>query len=95
MPAYIIVNVKVTNSEQYKEYQKWSTLAMRAHDVKVLVRGGKYEVLEGKDPSRTVIMQFPSVEAARAWYDSHQYRRARNARAGAAEMTMYIVEGLN
>ncbi len=95
MTAYVIVNVKVTNPEQYKEYQKWSTLAMRAHDVKVLVRGGKCEVLEGRDPIRTVVMQFPSMDAARAWYDSHQYRRARNAREGAAEMTMYIVEGLN
>lgn len=94
MTAYVIVNVKVTNPEQYKEYQKWSTLAMRAHDVKVLARGGKTEVLEGRDPIRTVIMQFPSMDAARAWYDSHQYRRARNAREGAAEMNMYIVEGL-
>jgi uncharacterized protein (DUF1330 family) len=95
MTAYVIVNVKVTNPEQYKEYQKWSTLAMRAHDVKVLVRGGQCEVLEGRDPIRTVIMQFPSMDAARAWYHSDQYRRARNARAGAAEMNMYIVEGLS
>lgn len=94
MTAYVIVQVEVTNPEQYKEYQKFSSLAMQAHAVKVLVRGGQQEVLEGNVPPRTVVMEFPSVEKARAWYESEEYRQARAAREGAAKMNMYIVEGL-
>ncbi|HEY9571765.1 MAG TPA: DUF1330 domain-containing protein [Pusillimonas sp.] len=93
MTAYVIANVFVTNPEKYEEYRRFSTLAMRAHDVKVLVRGGKTENLEGRDPGRTVMLEFPSMAAARVFYNSAQYRRARNARERAAVMNMYIVEG--
>ncbi len=94
MTAYLIANVTVTDPEAYEDYRRFSTLAMRAHDVKVLVRGGKVQPLEGRDPGRTVILQFPSMAAAMAFYDSAQYRRARNARERAAIMNMYVVEGI-
>ncbi|WP_442592736.1 DUF1330 domain-containing protein [Parapusillimonas sp. JC17] len=94
MAAYVIANVFVTNPEKYEEYRRFSTLAMRAHDVKVLVRGGKTETLEGRDPGRTVVLQFPTMAAARAFYHSAQYRRARNVRERAAVMNMYVVEGV-
>lgn len=94
MTAYIIANITVTNPEVYEEYRRFSTLAMRAHDVTVLVRGGAVQSLEGQDPGRTVMLQFPTVEAATAFYNSAEYCRARNAREHAAIMTMYIVEGV-
>jgi uncharacterized protein (DUF1330 family) len=94
MTAYLIANVVVTNPEKYEDYKRFSTLAMRAADAKVLARGGKTESLEGPDPSRTVVLEFPSMAAARGFYNSCQYRRARNARERAAIMTMYIVEGV-
>ena len=93
MTAYIIANITVTNPEAYEEYRRFSTLAMRAHDVKVLVRGGKTQTLEGHGPGRTVMLQFPNMAAATAFYNSAQYRRARNVRERAAIMNMYIVEG--
>ena len=93
MSAYIIADVTVTNAQQYEDYKRLSTLAMRAHDAKVLVRGGETRHLEGREPGRTVLMQFPSMAAAQAFYDSWQYRRARNAREGAAIMNMFIVQG--
>jgi len=94
-PGYVIADVTVTNDRQYAEYRKWSTLAMRAHDAEVVVRGGAIEVLEGPwQPTRMVILKFPSMEKARAFYHSHQYRRARNAREGAAVMRMVLVEGM-
>lgn len=94
MSAYIIADVHVTNPRQYEDYKRLSTLAMRAYDAKVLVRGGETRPLEGREPGRTVLMQFPSVTAAQAFYDSWQYRRARNAREGAAVMNMFIVQGI-
>jgi uncharacterized protein (DUF1330 family) len=94
MPAYIIADVEVTDPTQYEEYKKLSTAAMQAHGVEVLVRGGRTEPLEGRAPHRVVVLRFPSIEAARAFYDSSDYARARAARAGAAIMNVFIVEGL-
>ncbi|MDR0216781.1 MAG: DUF1330 domain-containing protein [Comamonas sp.] len=93
--GYIIASVTVTQPEQYEEYRKWSTEAMRVHGAEVCVRGGKVEVLEGDwNPGRTVILKFPSFEAARAFYDTPEYLRAREAREGASIMRMVCVEGV-
>ncbi|MEI2417403.1 DUF1330 domain-containing protein [Orrella sp. JC864] len=93
MTAYLIADVQVTHPQRYEDYKRLSTLAMRAHDAKVLVRGGETRRLEGREPGRTVMIEFPSMAAAQAFYDSWQYRRARNAREGAAIMNMFIVQG--
>ncbi len=93
--AYIIANVDVTNPEQYEEYKKLSTIAMKAHGAEVCIRGGKVQVLEGDwNPSRFVMLKFPSVDAAKAFNDSVEYAAARQARQGAAVMRMLIVEGV-
>jgi uncharacterized protein (DUF1330 family) len=92
--AYIISNVRVTNPTQYEEYKKLSTLAIEAHDAEVCVRGGASDVLEGDwHPDRLVVLKFPTVAKARAFYDSVEYSRARQAREGAAVMRMVVVEG--
>ena len=93
--GYVIASVTVTNPTQYEEYRKWSTVAMQAHGAEVCVRGGKVEVLEGDwNPGRTVILKFPSFEAARAFYDTPEYQKAKAAREGAAVMRMVCVEGV-
>ncbi|GAB4481707.1 MAG: DUF1330 domain-containing protein [Burkholderiaceae bacterium] len=94
MPAYIVAEVEVTDPAQYEEYKKLSTAAIAAHGAEVLVRGGRTEPLEGRAPHRVVVLRFASMAAARAFYDSPEYARARAARAGAAIMNMFIVEGL-
>ena len=96
MPSgYIIASVTVTNPEQYEEYRKWSSEAILAHNAEVCVRGGQVKVLEGDwNPGRTVILKFPSFEAAEAFYNSADYRRAKAAREGAAIMRLVCVEGL-
>lgn len=94
MTAYLIADVDVTKPSQYEDYKRLSTLAMRAHNAKVLVRGGESKHLEGREPGRTVLLEFPSMAAAQAFYDSWQYRRARNAREGAAIVNMFIVQGM-
>ena len=96
MPSgYIIANVSVTNPQQYEDYKKWSTEAFRVHGGEICVRGGQVEVLEGDwRPERLVVARFPSFAAAKAFYDSAEYLRARQAREGAAIMRMVVVEGL-
>jgi len=93
--AYIIANVHVSDPTQYEEYKKFSSLAMQAHGAEVCVRGGAAKVLEGDwQPERVVVLKFPSVEKAQAFYDSPEYARARDAREGAAIMRMIVVQGV-
>jgi len=93
--AYVIAHVEVTNPEQYEEYKKLSTIAMKAHGAEVCIRGGKVEVLEGDwAPTRFVMLKFPGMEQAKAFYNSAEYEAARKARQGAAVMRMVVVEGV-
>jgi len=93
--AYILANITVTNPEQYEEYKKLSSAAMKAQGAEVCVRGGKVEVLEGDwAPERVVLLKFPSVEAARKFNDSVEYGAARKSRQGAAVMRMVLIEGV-
>ncbi len=92
--AYLIANVDVHDPVQYEEYKKLSTLAMKAHGAEVCIRGGRVEVMEGDwAPSRVVMLKFPSMDAARTFYNSTEYAAAIQARQGIADMRMNIVEG--
>lgn len=96
MPAYVIANVEVSDPEQYKQYMALSPGAIAAAGGRFLVRGGRHEVLEGDwHPNRMVVVEFPDLETARAFYDSTLYRAARDARAGATHrFDMVVVEGV-
>ena len=91
--GYIISNVRVTNPQQYEEYKKLSSAAMLAHGAQVCVRGGVSEVLEGDwQPDRIVVLKFPSVEKAKAFYDDVKGRMAKFGRAPAH---LKIMAGFN
>jgi uncharacterized protein (DUF1330 family) len=93
--GYILAYVDVTDPVQYEQYKVLSTKAMQSHGAEVLVRGGKTEQLEGEwAPTRVVVLKFPSYDAAKVFYDSQEYRAARDARAKAAKMNMIVVEGV-
>lgn len=93
--GYLIAYVDVTNPTQYEDYKRLSSAAMQAHGAEVCVRGGAVQPLEGDwAPTRVIVLKFPSFEAAKAFYETEEYRRARDARAGAAVMNMIAVEGL-
>ena len=92
--AYLIANVDVHDPVQYEQYKKLSTLAMQAHGAEICIRGGRVEVMEGDwNPSRVVMLKFPSMDAARAFYNSPEYAPAIAVRQGIADMRMIIVEG--
>ena len=57
------------------------------------MRGGTREVVEGKVRSRTVVLEFPSYEAALACYRSPDYQAAKQLRDGKAEVDLVVVEG--
>jgi len=95
MPAYIIGQINITDPEKYQEYAKLAAPATAKYGGKFLVRGGAKTVMEGKVPyTRIVVSEFPSVEAAKKFYNSVEYQAAREKRLGAADFNMMVVEGI-
>ena len=97
MPAsYIIVEMNITNLDQYKKYMASAQEAVKAAGGEYLARGGRHETLEGDwKPHRVGVLRFPSFEQAKAFYDGEQYTQARKLRAGATEyFNMVLVEGV-
>ncbi len=97
MPAaYIIVDMQISNMEQYQQYMAQAPAAVAAAGGEYLVRGGRFETLEGQwQPSRIAMLRFPSFDAAKVFYDGEMYRAAREKRLGATQFfNMVLVEGV-
>ena len=94
--AYIIVDMQISNPEQYKQYMAQAPAAVKAAGGEYLVRGGRFEVMEGNwNPARIAMLRFPSFEQAKAFYNGEMYRQARAQRDGATQFfNMILVEGV-
>jgi uncharacterized protein (DUF1330 family) len=95
-PAYIIVEMHITDPEQYKQYMAAAPAAVKAGGGEYLVRGGRHETLEGDwQPHRVALLRFPSYEQAKAFYDGDYGVKVKPKRAGAtAYFNMVLVEGV-
>jgi uncharacterized protein (DUF1330 family) len=95
MAAYVIADVHIKDPERYQNYRTMVPASLEKYGGKFLVRGGKPDKLEGsREPGRVVVLEFPSVEHARRWYDSPEYRDARALRLSTADSHLIIVEGV-
>ncbi|MBL8076461.1 MAG: DUF1330 domain-containing protein [Anaerolineales bacterium] len=95
MTAYVILDIDVHDPAQYEEYKKLSPASIATYGGKFIVRGGKTETLEGDwSPSRLVVLQFESVDRAKAWINSEEYREARAMRHRTSTSQAVVVEGL-
>jgi uncharacterized protein (DUF1330 family) len=93
--AYIIVEIEVTDPIGYEEYKKLAGATVEKYGGKYHVRGGKTEVLEGDwNPKRIVVLEFPSIDRAKAWLNSEEYREPRKMRHRTAKTKMIVVEGV-
>ncbi len=96
MAAYVIYQGEVLDPERYDEYKTKGAASILAAGGKYLVRGGEVEVLEGEPPAgRTVVLEFPTRQAAIDWYRSDEYTEIRKIREGAARARMYVVDGVD
>jgi uncharacterized protein (DUF1330 family) len=95
-PAYIIVEMNVSDPDRYKEYMAKAPACVKAFGGEYLVRGGHHQVLEGDwQPHRLAVLKFPSFEQAQAFYNDGPYREVRKLREGATEyFNMVLVEGV-
>ncbi len=95
MPAYVVVDIEQSDPERAARYRELSGPSVERHGGRFLVRGGNLSVLDGDwEPQRLVVIEFASVDAARTWFDSDDYREARAVRKGAGSWNMVVVEGL-
>jgi uncharacterized protein (DUF1330 family) len=91
--GYTIVRIDITDPEAYTRYAKVATEAIQKHGGRALVRGGRFEAVEGVARARNVVVEFDSFEAARAFYFSSEYQQAKAMREGAATVEYVLVEG--
>lgn len=94
MTAYVVLfrESPIRNAEEMQTYQSMPRPA-DTKGLKPLVVYGAQEPIEGTPPDGVVILEFPSVEAAREWYHSPEYQAASKHRRNAADYRGVIVEG--
>ena len=94
MAAYMVARINVTDPVQYEQYKALAPIAIKKFGGEYMTRGGDMETLEGPEETlRVVLVKFPDMDAARGFYDSPEYKKARDARDGAAEGQFIILDG--
>lgn len=95
MSAYFLVNITVRDPAKFEQYRQAVPAVIAKHGGRYLVRGGAVDVLEG-DPglNRVVVLEFPDMAAARAFYTSEEYAPLLALRLSATECSVALVEGL-
>jgi uncharacterized protein (DUF1330 family) len=91
--GYWIVHITVTDPDNYPRYIAADAAAFAKFDARLLVRGGRYEAVEGPARQRHVVIEFESYEKALACYRSAEYQAAAKLRQAYAESEVLIVEG--
>jgi uncharacterized protein (DUF1330 family) len=94
MPAYIIADITISDPDRYAEYRAQVPATVAKHGGRFIVRGGAHERLEGDwQPGRLVVIEFPDMAAARAWYRSQEYGPLVKLRQSASSGSVVLVEG--
>ena len=95
MAAYVIFYVEsITDRQALEHYKRAALPTLREAGGSVTVAYGRHEVLEGAPLTGVVMVEFPSFEAARAWYHSDAYRTASVLRKAASTAHAVLVEGV-
>ena len=95
MAAYVIAEIRITDSETYMQYIEQVPALIRKHGGEYIVRGGAPETLEGKwSPQRVVVLKFPDREAVKAFFSDHEYSPIRDIRRSSSEAEIVLVDGI-
>jgi uncharacterized protein (DUF1330 family) len=96
MVAYIVfTREKVLDQRGLDVFATEAQTTVAGHEVKMLAFYGSHEDLEGRSTEGTVILEFPSIEAAKAWYNGSTYREVREQRLKGATDRVTLVEGVS
>lgn len=95
MAAYIVfIRERTRDQAELKSYSEMAPAALAGHAVTPLAVYGRYEVIEGPEVEGMAVLQFPTFEEAKTWYDSPAYQAAREHRVKGADYRAVIVEGV-
>jgi uncharacterized protein (DUF1330 family) len=95
MSAYIVVDLDVLDNEKFDVYRQQVPATIEKYGGRYIVRGGKVETLEGNwRPKRFVVLEFPSAERAKAWWESVEYAEPKALRQACAASNLILVEGV-
>lgn len=94
MSAYVIVDTKIKNAEEYEKYKALARPIVEQYGGTYLARGGAMQVLDDElwSPTRLVLLQFPDTDAARDFFDSDEYAPVKAIRHEHADSTSVIFE---
>jgi uncharacterized protein (DUF1330 family) len=95
MAAYLIANYRITNPDEYAEYPPAVAPTLAPHGAEPLVVDFDSEPVEGDAQAVTIVLKFESREAARAWYESDEYRAIKHLRADNTEGFLLIADGVD
>ena len=95
MKGFVIVDIEILDQGKYQKYKQLAASSIEQYGGNYVVRGGRIQPLEGDwRPERLAIVEFESLEKAKAWYDSPEYAPAKQIRQEASRGKILIVEGL-
>jgi uncharacterized protein (DUF1330 family) len=95
MPAYVLVEIEIHDPATYERYKTLAPPAIAAYGGRYLARGGEATLLEGdREPKRVVVLEFPSLERARAWWASPEYAEGKALRQRSATTRMIAIDGI-
>lgn len=94
MTAYVIlIKNRTRDAAAMAAYAEKAAVARAGRDLKRLVAYGAIEVLEGEAAEGMVLLEFPTMEDAHAWYDSPAYQEAKQHRLKGADFRVLLVQG--
>jgi len=93
-PAYLLAEIEVTDVPSMQKYGAKMPETLAPYKTEYVIRGGKTISLEGEPPKSIVMIQFESLEKAKAWYDSPEYQAIKPIRQSAAKGRLFLVEGI-
>ena len=94
MAAYIVARVNVQNRNAYQEYMRHTPRVIRKYGGRFMARGGQMVTLEGPEEKlRIVLIEFPSLENAKAFYQSPEYAQIKKLREGGGEVQFVAIDG--
>ena len=92
--GYLVARIRVQDKDAFEEFKSLSGAAIKAHNGKVLVRNPSPDTREGSEQGLAIVIEFDSLDAAKAFYESQAYTDARRVREKISDTDLILVEGL-
>jgi uncharacterized protein (DUF1330 family) len=95
MPAYFLVDIQeIKDAAKMDDYRSRVAPTVEKFGGRFLIRGGRFEVVEGTyQPARLAMLEFPTMDQARRWYDSEEYRELKQMRLAATVSNGFFMTG--